>query len=129
MIPGVPAYRTAISPAPALHEVALDSAVGLPEVPGGVGRDIVAGGGGNDVLFGGRGGDTFVFAAGFGADRIGDFGRGDRLDFRGHDGVDRLRDLGVRQVGDDVRVTDANGNRVTLVDVDRAEIDARDFLF
>ena len=102
---------------------------GNDAIAGGLGRDLVAGDGGDDALSGGRGGDTFVFAAGFGADRIADFGRGDRLDFRGHDGVDRLRDLGVRQVGDDVRVTDANGDRVTLVDVDRAEIDARDFLF
>jgi Ca2+-binding RTX toxin-like protein len=55
---------------------------------GGAGNDIIVGGSGNDVIIGGRGndtltggavggtvsgGDTFVFAAGFGADTITDF--------------------------------------------------------
>ena len=40
---------------------------------GGRGDDALNGGSGNDVMDGGNGDDTFVFAAGFGDDRIKDF--------------------------------------------------------
>jgi Ca2+-binding RTX toxin-like protein len=97
---------------------------------GGRGRDVLDGGPGDDVLGGGPGRDLFQFAAGFGRDRVPDFDpSADRLDFRGHDGVDRLRDLTIRQSGDDVTISDGAGGRVTLEEVDRADIGADLFLF
>ena len=41
---------------------------------GGAGDDVLEGGGGADTMAGGGGGDRFVFAPGFGDDRIEDFG-------------------------------------------------------
>ncbi|SFQ30831.1 calcium-binding protein, partial [Pseudomonas borbori] len=42
-------------------------------ITGGTGNDVLTGGAGNDTLVGGLGNDTFMFAAGFGNDRILDF--------------------------------------------------------
>lgn len=59
----------------------LSGGLGEDMLNGGAGRDRIAGGAGADILRGGRGADTFVFAAGDGADRITDFRLtgGDRL--------------------------------------------------
>jgi spore coat protein A, manganese oxidase len=57
---------------------------------GGAGNDKLIGGAGNDSLTGGTGNDTFVFANGFGNDRITDFTTGTAL---AHDTID-LRGLG-----------------------------------
>ena len=43
-------------------------------------NNVITGGAGNDTLYGGAGADRFVFAGGFGADVIGDFGKGDTID-------------------------------------------------
>ena len=42
-------------------------------ITGGAGNDVLTGGAGNDTLIGGLGNDTFMFAAGFGNDRVMDF--------------------------------------------------------
>lgn len=54
---------------------------GKDTLNGGAGNDTLDGGTDNDLLFGGLGGDTFVFAAGYGSDRVTDFNvaEGDRL--------------------------------------------------
>ena len=39
-------------------------------ITGGAGNDVLTGGAGNDTLIGGLGNDTFMFAAGFGNDRV-----------------------------------------------------------
>jgi Ca2+-binding RTX toxin-like protein len=46
---------------------------GADRLDGGADNDSLTGGGGNDVLTGGGGADRFIFAAGFGHDRITDF--------------------------------------------------------
>jgi serralysin len=46
---------------------------GADRLSGGAGRDVLTGGAGRDVLTGGAGADDFVFASGFGRDRITDF--------------------------------------------------------
>jgi Subtilase family/RTX calcium-binding nonapeptide repeat (4 copies) len=46
---------------------------GADRLDGGTDNDRLTGGGGNDVLTGGGGADAFIFAAGFGHDRITDF--------------------------------------------------------
>jgi hypothetical protein len=47
--------------------------MGQDKLLGGAGADTLTGGAGNDSLTGGLDADTFVFGAGFGADRISDF--------------------------------------------------------
>ena len=58
---------------------------GRDTIDGGNGNDRINGGAGNDILAGGNGSDRFIFAAGFGHDRITDFvagaAPGDVLDF------------------------------------------------
>ena len=49
---------------------ALNGKAGNDRLSGGRGDDALNGGSGNDVMDGGNGNDTFVFAAGFGDDRI-----------------------------------------------------------
>jgi len=46
---------------------------GRDELDGGKGADVLDGGGGKDEMSGGAGSDTFMFAPGFGDDRIDDF--------------------------------------------------------
>lgn len=58
------------------------------------GRDVLDGKGGYDVLSGGAGGDTFVFATGYGHDRITDFGRGnDKIDLSDLAGISDFSDV------------------------------------
>jgi serralysin len=52
---------------------ALDGGAGNDLLYGEIGRDTLSGGTGNDRLFGGSDADTFVFEAGFAADRVSDF--------------------------------------------------------
>lgn len=81
-------------------------------------------------LRGGDGADLFAFGARFGADWVFDFADGvDRLDFRGHGGVDGLADLAIRSLGRSVVIEDGAGGRLVLSATALAEIDAGDFLF
>lgn len=48
----------------------LQGDAGNDKLLGGAGADTLIGGAGNDVLNGGAGGDTFIFAPGFGKDRV-----------------------------------------------------------
>ena len=72
---------------------------------GGAGDDVLEGGGGADTVVGGGGSDTFVFAPGFGNDRIEDFG-GEPAD-----GQDLLDISAVGVTADDFR------GRVTITEV------------
>lgn len=109
---------------------------GRDRLEGGGGRDILKGGkdadrlyGNNhdDTLTGGKGADRFVFGTADGHDTITDFGTGrDVIVFRA--GRSDFDDLRIRQAGDDVRIV-LEDTRITLLDTDRAEIDAGDFLF
>jgi Ca2+-binding RTX toxin-like protein len=53
---------------------------GDDRLSGAGGNDVLIGGQGDDLLTGGAGADRFVFAPGFGDDRIADFGAGDARD-------------------------------------------------
>jgi hypothetical protein len=88
---------------------------GDDQLTGGSGRDILVGGEGGHTLTGGTGNDTFVFADGWGADRIEDFDFGDD-DTDGFTN-DQLNVYNLTSEGgatpvttDDVRITDTNGN-------------------
>ncbi|WP_374650062.1 Ig-like domain-containing protein [Dongia sp.] len=99
---------------------------------GGYGSDVLAGGVGDDLLTGGRGADTFVFAAGFGQDSIGDFGDygADVIEFA--DGLFAgFADVMAHaaQVGDDVTITLDGDNSLTLVGTKLAALHQDNFSF
>lgn len=96
---------------------------------GGAGRDFLSGGTGNDVLTGGRDHDVFQFRAGDGADTITDFNNGVdhlRFDIENFVVAQAVRDA--VQVGENLVITYDGSNTVTLLNFDKADLDARDFL-
>ncbi|MEM8692672.1 MAG: M10 family metallopeptidase C-terminal domain-containing protein [Pseudomonadota bacterium] len=98
---------------------------------GGFARDLLAGGQGDDELTGGYGRDVFIFRASDAKseDVITDFeDHRDRIDVS-HFGYSSLQQIGVAQKGDDVVLTFAKDNTVTLRDTDKADIGVDDFIF
>lgn len=106
--------------------------LGNDALSGGSGDDWLEGGAGDDVLTGGSGNDSFVFAAGFGRDRI--------VDFSGsHEDViafasDVFADFDTAmshatQVGADVVFTVDADTSLALVDVALGSLRADDFRF
>ncbi|MCA9834133.1 MAG: calcium-binding protein, partial [Thermomicrobiales bacterium] len=97
---------------------------------GGKGNDILTGGAGRDKLFGDQGSDIFIFASGFGRDRVNGYKDGtDKFDFTAHAAVSSFRDLTVRDTALGVKILDGEGGRIDVVGVDKADIDKGDFLF
>lgn len=81
------------------------------------------------MLMGGRGADMFVFAAGDGTDMVMDYqDTRDMIDVSGH-GITDFDDLMISQPGANTRIDFDSGDRVILVGVDSADLDAGDFLF
>ncbi len=132
---------------------ALDGGDGDDTLTGGRGADALAGGAGDDVLRGrrgddridggegrdrmegGDGSDRFVFAAGFGSDRITDFGAGggDLIDLRalGVTAASFAARVTIQASSDDARVLVQGGGSILLDGVDLAggeTLDASDFL-
>lgn len=86
------------------------------------GNDILEGGRGNDTLEGGAGSDQFMFAKGFGSDRIEDF---ELIDFIGTAYVETLKDfkrLDIRQMGDDAVIDFGHGDKLRLVDFEKSDL-------
>lgn len=106
---------------------------GKDRLSGGNGNDAIDGGRGNDILTGGAGADRFVFSGNFGRDRISDFLQGgDTIDLRGVASITSFRDLTRNHLstsGEDLRIDAGGGNTITLLDVDRSDLSASDFLF
>ena len=102
-------------------------------ITGNGGRNTLDGGAGNDILTGGAGADHFIFSGNFGRDRISDFLEGaDRIDLRGVSSITSFRDLTRNHLttsGDDLRIDAGGGNVITLLNVDRSDLSASDFLF
>ncbi len=102
----------------------LSGLAGNDKLIGGGGNDVIIGGQGNDLLSGGDGVDRFVFTAGFGDDRISDFGAG------GADVVDlsALIQAGIRPTLHDSPVgaviAVSGGYSITLIGVDPHELNA-----
>ncbi len=86
---------------------------------GGAGSDRLNGGGGDDRMTGGGGNDVFIYRAGSGADVITDFTYG--VDQIGFGGISRPG-ASVRQVGEDAVFDFGNGNTLTVLDRDAAEV-------
>jgi Ca2+-binding RTX toxin-like protein len=113
----------------------LDGGDGADVINGGIGIDTLVGGAGNDILTGGTATDTFVVSAEPGSDIITDFVAGSGTD---HDVVkfDRaaLTDYAsmlaaASQVGSDVVISFADGNNLTLQNVDRSSLTVDNFEF
>ncbi|MFC7397105.1 calcium-binding protein [Chelatococcus sp. GCM10030263] len=129
---------------------ALYGALGNDTLQGGGGNDVLVGGGGNDRLVGGGGNDnlfgnnllgvpeadTFVFASGWGNDRIYSYNDGmDKFDMRQVVGLLGFDQLTITQSGGDTIIALDNlggvlgGGTITLQDVAASTIDATDFIF
>ncbi|WP_134496388.1 CAP domain-containing protein [Microvirga pakistanensis] len=98
------------------------------------GKDTLDGGAGNDILSGGAGADVFRFAGQWGSDRISAFQDGsDRIDLRGHSLSFSALSITQGNADSDGRADDvfikANGQTITLLNVQKAMIGAADFLF
>lgn len=90
---------------------------GNDTINGGVGgNDTLVGGRGDDVLIGGTGKDTFRFAPGDGHDVIKDFSAGDAIDIYAY--LKGGLAPSIQDVGDDVVLSFANGDSITLMGVD-----------
>ncbi len=98
---------------------------------GNAGNDTLVGGPGDDILFGGAGADNFVFAAGHGADAVADFGRGDRIDLSGFDGLDSFEGLALAQDGPHavIDLGEYGGGTLTLQYLDAGGLAGEDFIF
>ena len=105
---------------------------------GGSGADILLGGAGNDRLTGGAGADRFIFADGFGQDIITDFAAtndAEKISLRGVSGITGYADLmnpahgHIAQVGNHVRISDGQGNTLTLWNTHLGDLDSADFVF
>ncbi|HEX6979104.1 MAG TPA: glycosyl hydrolase family 28-related protein [Alphaproteobacteria bacterium] len=118
-----------------------DTLIGGPgddRLMGGVGDDVLDPGPGADILQGGENANVFVFAPGYGQDIIARFDDGsDRIDLRafGLDGIDGLGAAATVTQGEldsgapFVAFDFGNGDMLIASGVDRAAIDAADFLF
>ena len=96
---------------------------------GGADADRLNGGAGDDWLAGGRGADTFIF--GSGSDRIMDFSDDDLIDLRKVNSITGYNDLVNNHIsisGDDLIINDGNGNSITLVNTQFADLAENHFL-
>lgn len=103
---------------------------------GGNGIDILNGGEDDDEMTGGGGGDTFVFEGDFGDDLITDFNigkDGEYIDLSGATGINNFNDLSNNHLSEnsdgDAVITDADGNTITLNNIDMSALTSDDFLF
>ena len=105
---------------------------GTDTLTGGADNDILVGGAGNDTMNGNDGNDAFVFATGFGADRINGF---DANPLDGQDLLD-ISAYGFQGLAGNVTVAASGSNTlitigqdtITLVNVAASSIDRSDFI-
>ncbi|NEX94660.1 family 16 glycosylhydrolase [Caulobacter sp. 17J65-9] len=93
---------------------------------GGGGADWLEGGAGDDHLIGGAGSDVFSFRPGFGHDVIHDFvagGTDDRMSFTGFGSARPT----VTQVGADTVIAFGTGEKITLLNVNSADLTSQDW--
>lgn len=113
----------------------LDGGTGNDDLYGGEGNDVLTGGAGNDRIFGGDGSDTIIFNLDSAIDRIFGFeageGLGDvvQLALSEFADFDDLLANGLVDTGRNVEIAYSTGARLVLVDIDRADLHADDFIF
>ena len=113
----------------------LDGQAGNDGLNGGAGLDRLIGGAGNDILTGGTESDTFVFAVGFGKDKIMDFNalagvNHDVLQFSTSVFADWNSLLAkTTQVGSDLVITATANDTITLKNVTLSSFTSDDVVF
>lgn len=113
----------------------LEGGSGNDKIFGNSGKDILIGGEGNDLLVGGGGADQFVFADGFGADRVRGFNATNNredIDLSEVSAINSFRDLSnnhMEQDGRHVRIDAGDGDVITLLNTDMGDLGNGDFLF
>ena len=102
---------------------------GANRLEGGAGRDTLTGGAGDDALTGGSGADRFVFAEGFGMDRILDFRPADVIEFAGDlfDDMTALWDAAT-QVGRNTVIALGDEDVLTLENTRLSQLAEDDFI-
>jgi Ca2+-binding RTX toxin-like protein len=91
------------------------------------GADFLDGGRGNDTLVGGAGSDVFAFAQGYGKDVVKDFDAIGGIDHQDLIGVD-FSQVAIKGHGHDTIIDLGGGDTLTLLGVDRRDIDQSDFV-
>jgi Ca2+-binding RTX toxin-like protein len=89
------------------------------------GDDVLDGGEGNDRLIGGAGADSFAFNDGCGRDVISGYEADiDTIELLGVTAIPDFESLkaATRQAGEDVVIDLGNGDRITILDITRAEV-------
>jgi hypothetical protein len=102
---------------------------GNDNLNGGADNDLLVGGAGNDVITGGAGSDVIALRPGFGADKVLDFGADDFIDLRGFGHASGQAAVNsFVQVGANVVLGLATGDQLTLQNVQKADLDASQFI-
>ena len=113
----------------------MDGGIGNDSIFAGAGFDTLIGGAGDDLLQGDFNADTFVFADGHGNDTITDFASNnafENINLSGVSAITNLTDLmnnHLSQSGNNVIIDTGDDQQITLLGVDRADLDSTDFLF
>ncbi|APE44744.1 hypothetical protein BOO69_16010 [Sulfitobacter alexandrii] len=112
----------------------IEGGIGNDSLYGNAGFDTLTGGAGDDLLRGDFNGDTFVFADGHGHDTIIDFDALSALEVIDFSGIGSFRAFidimrVATQVGTSVEIATGADSSVTLLGVNRADLDAGDFLY
>jgi Ca2+-binding RTX toxin-like protein len=108
---------------------ALVGGAGNDRLNGAAGNDLLVGGAGDDIMTGGAGNDTFRLQAGFGNDRVTDFSAADKLDLRGLGFATAQAAINAfAQVGADAVLDLGGGNKLTLQNVAKADLQATQFI-
>ena len=106
---------------------------GKDRLVAGRGKDILDGGSGNDTLLGKKGHDRFVFSDG--TDKVIDFDTStnrEKIDLTGVATITDFKDLKASHLSmkkGSAHIDDGNGNSMTLIDIDIADLSRGDFLF
>jgi Ca2+-binding RTX toxin-like protein len=108
-------------------------------IAGDLGQDHIVAGTGNDTLTGGVKGasgdgsqDIFIFGPHSGSDIITDFEAGtDKINLGAHGGFGSYADLKshIHQMGSDVVIDLTDGDKITVQDMQKADLHAGDFIF
>jgi Ca2+-binding RTX toxin-like protein len=99
-----------------IAQFAMEGSGGANSLTGGSGVDVLNGRGGDDILTGGGGNDRFVFAPGFGQDRIEDF---DANPAGGQDIIDLTAfDITADEFAGRVAIADVGADTLVTIDAD-----------
>ena len=108
---------------------------GADKLYGGDDDDFLDGGSGDDILAGGSGEDIFRFSRRGGSDDIADFSTSrserDLIDLSDFEEIGYMSDLSIKQRGKHtwIDLDEYDGGEIWLLDMDKEDLDDRDFIF